>query len=114
MPILAFVYRRIPFRGPIVASVPGVVLSDICVGSVLMLGSGMLVEGTGMVISVVGITVLVVGAVVTLVVVVPLGSNVFLLQAQAHRENAKASTKAKMIIFFICILLFKDFNSSIS
>jgi hypothetical protein len=58
-----------------------------------MLGSGMLVSGTGMVISVVGIIVTVVGSVVTSLV--PVGSIASLLQAQAHREKAKASTKAK-------------------
>ena len=86
------------------ASVPGVVLSGI-VGSVLMLGSGMLVSGTGMVISVVGIIVSVVGSVVASVV--PMGSIASLLQAQAQREKTNASAKIKMIIFFICILLFK-------
>ena len=81
------------------------VLSVVCVGSVLILGSGMFVSGTGMVTSVVGIVVLVVGAVVGLVVV-SVGSVTILLQAQAHRENANASTKINRMIFFIYTLLF--------
>ena len=81
-------------------SVPSVVW----VGSVLILGSGMFVSGTGMVISVVGIIVLFVGTVVALVVVT-VGSVTILLHAQAHREKAKAITKANIMIFFIYTLL---------
>ena len=80
------------------------VLLVVWVGSVLMSGSGILVSGIGMVISVVGIIVAVVGAVVASVV--PMGFVASLLQAQAHREKAKASTETKIIIFFICSLLF--------
>lgn len=114
-------YCNIPEREPLVASVLGAELSGIIsVGaSVLMLGSGILVSGTGIVIVVVGIIVPAVGAVVELVGVVALVSvgsvpKVSLLQAQAHRESATTRPKAKMQIFFISVLLFSDFNSSIS
>ena len=97
------------------ASVPGVVPSgNKWVGAGVARGAGVLVSGAGRGIWVVGITVPVVGVVVAGVPVVSVGSSVSLLQAQAHREKAKASTNAKMTIFFISILLFSDFNSSIS